>query len=153
MDLKLNQMKELMELAFRYFYFYHEDNKWGANELFVQVFNKISEPVRIALSDEFILFFRIIKKLGGENFIKYLVKKSQFINNLFIKFNVNSVIGNPKDGVQPFNPLGIQHRIDIERGKIETRTFEIFHELSLFYFRIFIEDLDINIKLFYLGEF
>lgn len=68
-DLKLTQQKLLMDIVFRYFYAFHHDKKYNATDIFIQTYNKLSEPTRFALTDELVLFFRIIGKIGKGKFV------------------------------------------------------------------------------------
>jgi hypothetical protein len=72
MKLKNSQMKEMMELAIRYFYLFHHEKKMSAANIFVETYHKLTDPVRFALSDEFILFFRIATKIGKSTFVSFL---------------------------------------------------------------------------------
>lgn len=40
--------------------------------IFTKIYEKMTDAVRFALSDEFILFFKIIKKLGHTKFLRFL---------------------------------------------------------------------------------
>jgi len=96
-----------MDLIFRYFYAYHHDKKYQATDLFIQAFNSLSEAARVALKDEFILFFRVLRKIGKIKFIEFLTAKSQWIKELLAKVDNSSLVGYPKDTMSPFNNAGL----------------------------------------------
>jgi hypothetical protein len=52
--------------------------------------------VRFSLSDEFILFFRICKKIGRQKFVDFLIEKSQWLKEISLKIGSNNLIGYPK---------------------------------------------------------
>jgi hypothetical protein len=78
-ELKPTQQKLLLDIVFRYFYAFHHDKKYNATDIFIQAYNKLSEPTRFALADEFMLFFRIIDKIGKGKFVDFLVNKSEWL--------------------------------------------------------------------------
>jgi hypothetical protein len=104
------------------------------------------------LADEFILFFRIIRKIGKGKFADFLIEKSQWIREVSSKVTDKSLIGYQKDSVKPFNPLEISDVFIVDSGKKALRTFEILEDYSVFYFRVDVVALDITIRLYYLGE-
>lgn len=106
-NLKSGQQRILMEVVFRYFYAYHHDKKQAATDLFVQAYNKLDESTRFSLADEFILFFRIIRKLGKSKFADFLAEKSPWVKEITSKITEKSLIGYQKETVKPFNPLEI----------------------------------------------
>lgn len=112
-----------MDIAFRYFYAFHHDKKYNATELFISTYNSLSEPTRFALSDEFILFFRIARKIGKGKFVDFLVDKSQWLKDITSKISEKSMIGYTKEGIQPYNPLGLGEDIVVGSGKMQTRSF------------------------------
>lgn len=152
MQLKSAQQKALMEIVFRYFFAYHHDKKQMAPDLVIQAYNKLDESTRFALADEFILFFRIIRKIGKEKFADFLTEKSAWIREITVKVNEKSLIGYQKDSVKPFNPLEISNTFVVDSGKKTLRTFEILEDYSLFYFRVDVVALDVTIRLYFLGE-
>jgi hypothetical protein len=109
--------------------------------------------VRFALSDEFLLFFKIIKKLGHTKFIKFLMEKHQWIEQLLKKVDPLAIIGHPKDTLSPFHSLSIMEHIYLNPGTKTYRHIEIFEPYSVFYFYLGIKNLDINIRLYYMGTF
>ena len=125
MDLKASQQKVLMDVVFRYFYAYHHDKKQMATELFIQTYNKLSESTRFALADEFILFFRVIRKLGKGRFADFLADKSPWIKEVTGKVSEKSLIGYQKENVKPFNALGIADTFTVDSGKKGLRVFEV----------------------------
>jgi hypothetical protein len=104
------------------------------------------------MTDELLLFFKVSQKIGANQLEIFLRKKVQWINTLLNKFST-SMVGYPKDDVNPFNSLRIKSNFTVDAGKSMTKTVEIYRECSLFYFSFFIEDNDINLRLFYLGDF
>lgn len=66
----------MMEVVFRYFYAYHHDKKYAATDIFIEAFNGLAESVRYAISDELVMFYKIIKKVGKGKFVDYLLSKS-----------------------------------------------------------------------------
>ncbi len=153
MNLQKAQSKQLMELAFRYCLLFHHFKRMKCEEIFVEVYHKIEPTIRFALSDQFILFFKIMDKIGKTGFIAFVFQKCQWIKQLVSKFNPYAIIGNSKSTVNPFNSLGLYHKIRVDRGSIETKTFEIFNEYSIFVFYVIVQSLDINLRLYYLGSF
>lgn len=123
-----------------------------APDLIIQAYNKLDESTRFALADEFILFFRIIRKLGKGKFADFLTEKSAWIRDITGKVTEKSLIGYQKDSVKPFNPLEISDTFVVDSGKKALRTFEILEDYSLFYFRVDVVALDVTIRLYFLGE-
>jgi hypothetical protein len=152
MPLKSGQQRVLMEIAFRYFYAYHHDKKQAATDIFVQAYNKLDESTRFSLADEFILFFRVIRKLGKGKFADFLAEKSPWVREITSKVTEKSLVGYQKESVKPFNPLEITDVFVVDSGKISRRCFEVFEDYSLFYFKIDVVALDITIRLYYAGE-
>lgn len=79
LDLKPAQQKLMMEVVFRYFYCYHHDKKYGSTDIFIEAYNALHESVRYAMADEFVLFFRVIRKIGKNKFCDFLLTKSQWL--------------------------------------------------------------------------
>lgn len=122
-NLKSAQQRTVMELAFRYFYAFHHDKKYAATDLFVQAYNKLDESTRFSLADEFILFFRIIRKLGKGRFADFLADKSEWVREITGKVNDKSLIGYQKESVKPFNPLDITDTFVVGSGRKAIRSF------------------------------
>lgn len=152
MLLKPSQLRLLMEISFRYFYAFHHDKKQTAPELFVHAYNKLDESTRFSLADEFILFFRIIRKLGKNKFSDFLAEKSPWVRDITSKVNDKSLVGYQKETVKPFNPLEITDVFVVDSRSKARRCFEVFDDYSLFYFKIDVVALDITIRLYYGGE-
>lgn len=123
MLLKPSQLRLLMEISFRYFYAFHHDKKQTAPELFVQAYNKLDESTRFSLADEFILFFRIIRKLGKNKFADFLADKSSWVRDITSKVNDKSLVGYQKETVKPFNPLEITDVFVVDSGCKARRCF------------------------------
>lgn len=51
MDLKANQMRQLMEKACRYYLLFHKDKKQASFNLFIASFNKSTEATKFSMSD------------------------------------------------------------------------------------------------------
>lgn len=111
-----------MDIVFRYFYVFHHDQQHKATDIFLRTYNKLSEPARFALTDEFILFFRISRKIGKAKFIDFLIQKSEWFKQI-TQFINEKPIGYKKDMLTPFNSLGLSENIVIETGKREMRYF------------------------------
>lgn len=109
--------------------------------------------MRFALSDEFILFFKIIKKIGHIRFIDYLRQKYPFIEELHRKLDPAAIVGYPKDSLGAFHTLPIMESIFVNPGTMVQRFIEILEPYSLLYFYIGIKALDINVRFYYLGAF
>ena len=62
-------------------------------------------------------------------------------------------MGYRKDDANPFNTLQIKSEITVDARKTATRLIEIFHEDSIFYLDISVEDHDISFKIYYVGDF
>ncbi len=152
MNMKPPQLRLLMEISFRYFYAFHYDKKQTVTELFIQAFNKLDESTRFSLADEFILFFRIIRKLGKGKFADFLADKSPWVRDITSKVTEKSLVGYQKETVKPFNPLEITDVFVVDSGCKARRCFEVFDDYSLFYFKIDVVALDITVRLYYAGE-
>jgi hypothetical protein len=140
-----------MDVVFRYFYAFHHHKEHNATDLFLRTYNKLTEPARFALTEEFILFFRISRKIGKSKFIDFLIQKSDWLRQI-TQFVNEKPIGYKKDTLTPFNPLNLFENIVVETGKREMRYFEVLEDYSLFYFRIDVLSMDITIYLWYFGE-
>ena len=79
LDLKPAQQKLMIAVVFRYFYCYHNDKKFGSTDIFIEAYNALHESVRYAMADEFVLFFRVIRKIGKNKFSDFLLSKSQWL--------------------------------------------------------------------------
>lgn len=110
-----------MEIILRYFYVYHYDKKYQATDLFIQGFNQLSEASRASLSDEFILFFRITRKIGKAKFVDFLMNKSEWLRDTLGKVENTSLVGYPKDVLTPYNTAGLSELVQVGSGKIENR--------------------------------
>lgn len=63
-ELSVKEECVIMDAAFRYFYLHHHDRIHKAAEIIIECFNLISESVRFAMTEGFLLFLRIATKLG-----------------------------------------------------------------------------------------
>jgi len=106
-DLSQSQQKNLMLIGMKYFYLFNRNKLQEPFSIWTKIFEKITEAVRFALSDELILFFRVIKKLGHSKFIEFLKQKYEFIDELHKKTDSNGVIGYPKDALNVFHSLAV----------------------------------------------
>ncbi len=70
------------------------------------------------MTDEYILFFRVLRKIGRGKFVDFLISKSPWVAQITEKIKEKSVVGFNKSNVDPFNNLNIGEKIVIERGKI-----------------------------------
>lgn len=61
-----------MQVVFKYFYAFHHNKAYKPLELFAQAFNWLDESTKFAMSDEFVLFLRVVKKVGKEKFVDYV---------------------------------------------------------------------------------
>ena len=104
------------------------------------------------MTDEFLLFFKICNKIGASSLGLQLRQKHEWVNTLLTKYSTN-LVGYHQDDVIPFSCLPIKSGFSVEAGKTVTKAVEVFHENSVFYFKISIEDHDINLKLFFMGDF
>lgn len=135
LELKQNQMRELIERACRYYVLFIKDTK-QSTEIFLSAFEKATEAARFSLTDEFVLFFKVISKLGDRHLEKMIRSKHNWIDELLGRFGVGSIIGHPKGEVNPFNVLGIKQSVRVDARKTTSRIIEIYNEYSLFYFKI-----------------
>ena len=135
LDLKQNQMRDLLERACRYYVIFIKDAK-QSTEIFISAFEKATEAARFSLTDEFVLFFKVISKLGDRHLEKMIRSKHGWIDDLLARYGVGSVIGHPKGEVNPFNILGIKQSVRVDARKTTSRIIEIYNEYSLFYFKI-----------------
>ncbi len=62
------------------------------------------------------------------------------------------MIGYPQESASPYNTIGIGETIVVERGTSTSRFVEILEDFSLFYYRIVVDNLDITVKVHYLGD-
>jgi hypothetical protein len=58
-------MRQIMDIAGRYYLLFWEDSKQVAVELYLQAFRKVVDAVKFSMTDEFLLFFKICTKLGA----------------------------------------------------------------------------------------
>jgi hypothetical protein len=77
-ELEQSQTKELLLQSFKYYYLFHYSKQLKASQIVIDCFKKVSPAVRFALSDEILLFFTILKKIGKELFLNYLKDKFQW---------------------------------------------------------------------------
>lgn len=117
------EQKTLMDIVFRYFYLHHAQRHHSAVEMFIICFNKISEAVRFAMTEEFILFMNVAKKIGREKLVEVLLQKSTWLKDIYEKTKTNKIIGYKLDGTAPFNRYNFGEEIKIERGKTASRYF------------------------------
>lgn len=108
----------MMEVIFRYFYAYHYDKKYEATDIFIEGFNSINQSVRFALSDELILFFRTIMKIGKAKFVDFLFQKSSWLQEIYSKVSTDNYVGYAKEILIPYPNLRIFEGISVPSGKI-----------------------------------
>lgn len=77
------------------------------------------------MKDEFALFFKIILKLGKEKFTNFIGSNSKFMKSFIDVAERKPLIGYSQESVSPYNLLGASDEINIERGAVSTRYFEI----------------------------
>ena len=82
-DFDQAEQKTLMDIVFRYFYLHHAQKHHSAVELFIVCFNKISEAVRYAMTEEFILFMNVARKIGREKMVEVLLQKSTWLREIY----------------------------------------------------------------------
>ena len=152
MELSVAQSKFLMMVAMRYYYVYHHSRRFSAAEVIIYAFNKLTDEVRRTLTDEFSLFAKIILKLGKHKFTAFLAQNSPFMRAIIEAMRKKPVIGYPQEAASPYNTIGIGEPITIDRGSKVHRYFEVLEEFSIFYYRIMVVSLDVDIRLHYLGE-
>lgn len=140
-----------MEIVFRYFYAYHNDKKFGATDIFIEAYNILSETTRFSLADDFVLFLKVISKIGKQKFVDFLIQKSPWLKEVYEKVSDKNQVGYAKEQLIPFPQLRICDNISVPSGKTATRTFEVFQDYSLFYFNVEVASYDITLKLYYLG--
>lgn len=66
-ELSPKQLRDIVDLASRYYLLFFQDKKQHAESLFLIAFSKASEAVRFSLTNELVTFFKIARKLGAEN--------------------------------------------------------------------------------------
>lgn len=137
----------------RYLYIFNRNKHAESFSLFTKVYEKLSEAVRFALSDQFVLFFKVIRKIGHTKFIEYLRQKFPFIEELHQKLDTSAIVGYPKDSLNAFHSFPIMESIFVNPGTMVQRFIEILEPYSLLYFYIGIKSLDINVRFYYLGSF
>jgi hypothetical protein len=118
LELKPAQQKSMMEVIFRYFYIYHHDKKFNCTDIFIEAYNALSDSVKFAMADEFVLFFRIIRKVGKGKFCDFLLQKSQWLRDIHVKVSEGNFIGYAKETLNPFPTLRISETIPVPHGKI-----------------------------------
>lgn len=107
LELKPGQQKSMMEIVFRYFYCFHHDKKYACTDIFIEAYNAIPEAVRFAMADEFVLFFRVIKKVGKGKFCDFLLGKSQWLKTIDVKVAEGNFVGYAKESLNPFPTLKV----------------------------------------------
>jgi hypothetical protein len=151
LELKPSQQRMMMEIVFRYFYAYHHEKKFAATDVFIEAYNSLTESTRFAMADEFVLFFKVVTKIGKHKFVQFLKEKSAWLTEICAKVSDTNLVGYAKEVLMPYPNLRVGDKITVPNGKTLSRTFEVFQDYSLFYFNIDVVSLDITIKLYYLG--
>ena len=123
MELKPSEQRQMMEVVFRYFFAFHHDKKYTATDLFIEGFNALDESVRFAMADEFVLFFRIIRKIGKHKFCDFLLSKSDWLTDIYKRVAEGNYVGYTKDTLNPFPTLRVTDTFVIPNGKVEYRNF------------------------------
>jgi hypothetical protein len=67
LELTPKQLRDIVDLASRYYLLFFQDKKQYAESLFLIAFSKASEAVRFSLTKELVTFFKISRKLGTDN--------------------------------------------------------------------------------------
>ena len=73
--LEQQQTKDFLMQSFKYYYLFHNDQSLNASQIVICAMRKLIPAVRFAVSDEFLLFFTIVKKLGKDLFLNFLKEK------------------------------------------------------------------------------
>lgn len=120
LELKQNQMRDLLERTCRYYVLFIKDAK-QSTEIFLTAFEKATEAARFSLTDELVLFFKVISKLGDRHLEKMVRSKHAWIDDLLSRYGAGSVIGHPKGEVNPFNVLGIKQSVRVDARKTAAR--------------------------------
>ena len=96
-----------MLVTMRYYYVFHHDRKFTAAEIFIYVFNKLTDHVRRILADEFSLFIKILFKIKRLKFISFLSKNSSFLKVIIDSISSKPMIGYPQESASPYNTINI----------------------------------------------
>ena len=107
----------MLEIVLRYFYCFHYDKKYNSTDIFVEAYHKLDESVRFALADEFVLFFKIARKIGKSKFIDFLLKKSEWLREIDEKVSFNNIVGYSKESMFPFPNHRVFDIFNIPSGK------------------------------------
>jgi hypothetical protein len=114
------EQRMLMLAAFRFYYLHQQVKGSGAVEVLISCFNAISESVRFALTEEFLLFLHVARKLGRERLVALLLGKSAWLRDIDSKTTSNKVVGYTLETLDPFGCC-LPERIHIERGSSAIR--------------------------------
>lgn len=87
------EQRKVMLAAFRFYYLYQQVKGSRAVEVLVKCFNAISESVRFALTEEFLLFLHVVRKMGREKLVALLLDKSEWLREIDIKTTTRRIIG------------------------------------------------------------
>lgn len=86
----------MMEIVFRYFYAYHHDKKFGVTDIFIEAYNSLGQSVRFAMADQFVLFCKVIRKVGKGKFVDFLLSKSAWLKDINARVADNNYVGYAK---------------------------------------------------------
>ena len=75
------------------------------------------------MADEFVLFFRVLRKIGKGKFCDFLVERSEWLKEIEIKVAEGNNIGYAKESLNPFPTLRVADTFTVGSGKTEYRTF------------------------------
>jgi len=93
--LNVEQQKILMLVVFRYFYAYHFQKEYSATNILIKALNLLSESTKKSMQNEFMLFLRVINKLGKTNFIEFLCSNSKWVTSLVEEIDQTEIMGYP----------------------------------------------------------
>lgn len=96
------EQRILMLASFRYYYLYQQVKGSRAVEVLVNCFNAISESVRFALTEEFLLFLHVARKLGRERLVALLLDKSAWLREIDSKTSSSKIFGYILENLEPF---------------------------------------------------
>lgn len=91
-----------MLAAFRFYYLCQQVKGSRAVEVLVNCFNAISESVRFALTEEFLMFLHVARKLGRDRLITLLLDKSAWLRDIDSKTSSKKVVGYSLEVLEPF---------------------------------------------------
>jgi hypothetical protein len=97
------EQRIVMLAAFRFYYLYQQVKDSRAVEVLVNCFNEISESVRFALTEEFLLFLHVARKLGREKLVYLLLDKSAWLRDIDSKTTSRKVVGYSLELLEPIN--------------------------------------------------